>query len=157
MTGCLALGVGCGSEIGDSCQFSSECSAAGDRICAAGEGLPGGYCTVFGCDYDTCPDEAVCVRFFSLGSTNITCDATTEDRSTDDCSPDEFCTIGGSCVPRSAEIRYCMKKCDGDGDCRENYHCRTGELMVQFGGEPILAPGDVPRPSDAQAFCATAP
>ena len=151
----LAFGLGCGTEIGDSCSFSTECSPSGDRICATGTTLPGGYCTVFGCDYDTCPDEAICVKFYAVGSTNVLCDPDTEDVTTDDCSPEESCTLNGSCVPRTAETRYCMKKCADDGDCRDEYHCRNYSLMLQYGGEPVTDP-DTTSPG-IQSFCAVAP
>jgi len=153
---CLALilVVGCGKEIGDACALSSECSAQGDRICDIAS--PGGYCTVFGCDFDTCPEESVCVRFFSVSSSNLTCDPLEEDISEDRCTPDELCTFGGSCVPRSAEFRYCMKKCGGNGDCRNNYECRDEEAMRIRGGEPVLRP-EQSYSDNLQDFCAPTP
>ncbi|MEM9492710.1 MAG: hypothetical protein AAGC55_26415, partial [Myxococcota bacterium] len=72
----VALGAGCGTEIGDECTLSTDCSSAGDRICATD--LPGGYCTVRGCDFDTCPDESICVRFFAVGDTSKRCDSAGE-------------------------------------------------------------------------------
>jgi hypothetical protein len=149
LSACLVLGAACGSEIGDACVISTDCSPAGDRICLA---EPNGYCSILGCDYGTCPDEAVCVRFFALGSTNLSCETSS------DCSPDELCTIGGSCVPRAGEVRYCMKTCDDSGDCRqdEGYICRTRELMIQYGGEPVPPPGQTLDSSNVQGFCAVA-
>jgi hypothetical protein len=159
LSACLVLGAGCGSEIGDSCNLYTDCSPTGDRICLTGAK---GYCSIFGCDYGTCPDEAVCVRFFATGSTNLSCNPVTEDRAeeptTNDCSPDEICTIGGSCVPRAGEIRYCMKSCDDSGDCREDdgYVCRTRELMMEYGGEPVPPPGERLGTTNVQSFCALA-
>jgi hypothetical protein len=148
----------CGHEIGDSCILSSDCDPNGQRICDGSQ--PDGYCTVIGCDYNTCPDEAVCVRFFVGDFTNKPCDAATEDLpnsdATDDCNPEELCTVANQCVPRSAEQRYCMKKCSGDGDCRDRYECRDEALMIEHGGETVLPPGERPTP-DLQPFCATAP
>jgi hypothetical protein len=156
---CALLGVAlaaCGTEIGDSCLTHSDCSPNGDRICDLSQ--LDGYCTVLGCDYDTCPSEAVCVRFFVGQFTNKTCDPVTEDfpssDETDDCSLDEVCALSGLCVPRSAEVRYCMRKCDGD--CRGGYECRDNELMIEHGGEPVLPPGERPD-GDLQRFCAQAP
>jgi hypothetical protein len=143
----------CGNQIGDECSINSECSPSGDRICDTTS--PGGYCTIFGCDFDTCPEDSVCVRFFSIGETNLPCDPATEDISTDDCTPQELCTLGGSCVPRSAESRWCMRTCDDSGDCRDKYECRDEELMRLHGGEPVLAPGQ--SMSGLQSFCAAAP
>ncbi|MCA9674071.1 MAG: hypothetical protein H6708_13860 [Kofleriaceae bacterium] len=151
--------TGCGNEIGDSCFLSSDCSPTGDRTCDVTQ--PEGYCTVLGCDYDTCPDEAVCVRFFVGSFANKPCDPATEDldasSATDDCSVDERCTLAGECVPAYAEIRYCMRKCSQQDDCRTpDYECRTQDLMIEHGGEPVLAPGE--RATSAQqAFCAVAP
>jgi hypothetical protein len=149
----LSLAAACGNQIGDECSINSECSPNGDRICDTTS--PGGYCTVFGCDFDTCPEDSVCVRFFSVGETNIACNAETEDVSTDDCTPQELCTLAGSCVPRSAESRWCMRTCDDSGDCRDKYECRDQELMRLHGGEPVLAPGE--SMSSPQSFCAASP
>ena len=55
------LGVGCAPHIGDSCKSSTDCSINGDRICDFAS--PGGYCTVQGCDPDTCPGGSVCVEW----------------------------------------------------------------------------------------------
>ncbi len=52
---------GCAPSIGDSCGNSTNCSVNGDRQCDLSQ--PGGYCTVFDCQPDQCPNDAVCVRF----------------------------------------------------------------------------------------------
>lgn len=58
----LAIAVlGCAPAIGDDCGTSTDCSVSGDRVCDTAS--PGGYCTVAGCEQDTCPDGAVCVEF----------------------------------------------------------------------------------------------
>jgi len=149
----LCWGSGCGKEIGDSCIVSSDCSADGDRVCIDTDTDHGGYCTVAGCDFDTCPDEAVCVRFFTGGFANKPCDPLAEDSGgTDDCSFDELCSIAGSCVPRSSEVRFCMRKCDSDGDCRDKYECRDLQKMIDHGGEPVLDGRKVDE--SAPKFCA---
>lgn len=56
-----ALAVGCAPRIGDGCYSQTNCSINGDRVCDITQ--PGGYCTVFDCAADTCPDDSVCVRF----------------------------------------------------------------------------------------------
>jgi hypothetical protein len=53
--------AGCAPQIGNSCSTSANCSINGDRICDIAQ--PGGYCTVFDCQPDRCPDDSVCVRF----------------------------------------------------------------------------------------------
>ena len=147
--------VGCGDEIGDGCAISSECSNNGERFCDTTQ--PGGYCTIIGCDYGTCPEEAVCVRFFPAGDQSIPCDPQNEDvGDTDDCTFDELCTIAGYCAPRSAEVRYCMRTCGSNGDCRDKYECRDSALMIEHGGEPVPPPGE-PVDSTPQAFCAAEP
>jgi len=156
--------AGCGSEIGDSCVISSDCDPNGTRICDISS--DNGYCTIYGCDYGTCPNEAVCVRFFTGSFNNRTCDPKTEDlpnptndpniHPTNDCTPDELCALDGHCVTRASEVRYCMRKCSSQGDCRTNYECRDATLMMEHGGEPVPPPderlGDNPQP-----FCAVAP
>jgi hypothetical protein len=150
----LLLLFGCGKEIGDECINNIDCSPNNDRQCID-QGTNGGYCTIQGCDVDSCPDEAVCVRFFSGGFANKPCDPATEDRGTDDCSFDELCSLAGTCVARSSETRFCMRKCGSGGDCRDGYECRDEALMKAHGGEPV--PGSPLQSGKQQAFCAIAP
>ena len=59
-----ALGAGaCAAEIGDECATSVDCSPEGDRMCDIAQ--VGGYCTIRDCTPDSCPDDALCVRFGS--------------------------------------------------------------------------------------------
>ena len=51
---------GCKKNIGDACGSSTDCSVTGERQCDLAQ--PGGYCTVFSCDPDTCPQGA-CVEW----------------------------------------------------------------------------------------------
>jgi hypothetical protein len=80
----------------------------------------------------------------------------TEDISSDDCTPDELCTLGGFCVPRTAEVRFCMLACEAQEDCREGFECRDKRLMIEHGGEPVPPPGESVQ-DNLQAFCAAAP
>lgn len=146
----LVVSVGCGKEIGDACQISSDCDPTSvERICLD-PGNNEGYCTIQGCDYATCPEEAACIRFFTGSFVNRPC------QSNDECSLDELCSINGQCVPRSAEVRYCMRTCESDGDCRDGYECRDKTKMMEHGGEPVLAPG-ASFDESAPKFCAVAP
>lgn len=166
----LLLLFGCGKEIGDECVISADCSPNGDRVCID---PPAGYCTVQGCDFNTCPEEAVCVRFFTGSFADKPCQQACEDlgpgelvpsecppdgdgnpQPTDHCSLDELCSIAGQCVSRSSEIRFCMRKCDSDDECREGYECRDRERQTVRGGEPVLGSDST---EDAPKFCATAP
>ncbi len=154
----VALGavaaLGCGKEIGDDCSVSSDCSPNGDRTCDVSS--PGGYCTIQGCDFDTCPEEAACVRFFTGNFSNRMCDPRTESGDggeNDKCTLDELCSLVGNCVPRASELRYCMRRCDSLDDCRDDYECRDLTLMRLHGGEPVLSPG-TPIDEDSPKFCA---
>ncbi|MEZ4361270.1 MAG: hypothetical protein R3B48_13885 [Kofleriaceae bacterium] len=147
LTGALAL-AGCGDEIGDSCKNAADCSPDGDRTCDTSS--VGGYCTIDGCDFDTCPGEATCVRFYA-GTFSTTCDPTAENACG---SLDEVCTIEGRCAPRTNEARFCMRTCSSRSDCRDGYECRDLALMQEHGGEPVLAPGST---RSLPSFCAQAP
>lgn len=84
----LAL-TGCKQNIGDSCSNSSDCSVTGERQCDRAQ--PGGYCTVFSCDPDTCPQGA-CVewRFIPSRTAETWCMKT--------CGQDSSCRAQYSCV-----------------------------------------------------------
>jgi hypothetical protein len=144
-----ALAAGCGKQIGDACVVSSDCSPSGDRQCDISQ--KEGYCTIMGCDYNTCPSEAACIRFFTGQFQNKTCE-----NSADECSLDELCDLNKHCVPRSSEVRYCMATCSDDSDCRDGYECRDLAKMKTHGGEPILPPGTTIDDA-APKFCAIAP
>jgi len=149
------LAAACGHRIGDSCNMSSDCAQDGSRVCDTYS--PGGSCTIQGCDYDTCPSEAVCVRFYPALDSARTCE------SEEDCGSNEVCTVGGECAPRSIEQRFCMLECGDNGDCRTGYECRGRDLQVEHGGEPVPDPltGQVPgtkfcgprRPCTTNASC----
>jgi hypothetical protein len=99
----LALGLaalGCTPSIGDKCTQSTDCSQLGDRLCDPTQ--PEGYCTIFNCEPDTCPNS-VCVGFnFEL---------------------DPACgTADDGKTPRF-ERTFCMKLCNSTTDCRDGYVC----------------------------------
>ena len=143
--------VGCGKEIGDDCSLNVDCDPNGGRICDLQS--PGGYCTVQGCDVDTCPDDSVCVSFYIASFEGLDCDPRASNTT---CSADEVCTLQGQCVPRSSEVRYCMATCESNDDCREDYECRDETLMQAHGGQPVTREGEG-LGSNLQRFCATAP
>jgi len=173
----LAVFGACGKEIGDACVLGTDCSPNGDRLCDPSS--VDGYCTIQGCDVDTCPDEAVCVRFFTGSFSNKECDydvsKVPEGTEARLCSLDEICALngahregddllGGHCVARSSEVRFCMRKCGSDGDCRGDsnddgrvdYECRNVDRMIEHGGEPLLEDGALVD-DRAPKFCAAAP
>ncbi|HVU03334.1 MAG TPA: hypothetical protein VHE30_16355 [Polyangiaceae bacterium] len=127
----LALAsFGCSPSIGDSCQLHSDCSQTGDRICDPT--LPGGYCTVFNCLPGSCPEEAVCVGFYTEPASLSECRDPSESR---------------------FERTFCMKTCGSTGDCRGGYQClpvgADGNNPV---GAVVLESGDVNRSVCAPAF-----
>jgi hypothetical protein len=160
----------CGHNVGDSCKNNVDCSPLGDRFCDTAP--PGGYCTIENCDIDTCPSEAVCVRFFSplmnepchppevglLAQNDCTypdercvCQDSVNGKcaSKDPKDPDKFY---GHCAPSSTERRWCQKKCSNSGDCREGYGCfETGS-----GGAESIPTFDMGSGKPAK-FCAPKP
>jgi len=70
--------TGCNDHIGDSCGSSIDCSPTGELQCDLSQ--PGGYCTVFACDADTCP-EGACVewRFIPSRTAETWCMKTCDD------------------------------------------------------------------------------
>lgn len=101
----VLLVAGCGPEIGDPCDTSTDCSQSTERLCDVSQ--EGGYCTVFDCERATCPEEAECVLFGAWPA------------SVGECRND----TGTSPSQRS----FCMLRCDKDSDCRteHHYHCRS--------------------------------
>lgn len=85
-----ALGVGCSPDIGDSCQTSVDCSVNGDRICDRTQ--PRGYCTISGCEPDTCPGNNLCVEWRGMP------DRTSATYCMDPCQSDGDCRNDYICV-----------------------------------------------------------
>jgi hypothetical protein len=146
-----ALAAGCGKEIGDDCTLNIDCDPDGLRTCDLAS--PNGYCTIPGCTFDSCPEESVCISFYIASFENRPCDPYAPG---DVCGIDEVCTLQGQCVPSGAEVRYCMKTCESNDDCRDQYECRGEELMRTHGGQPVPPDGQG-LGDDLQAFCAAAP
>ena len=40
------------------------------------------------------------------------------------CAANEICLDAGLCAPMTAELRYCVKWCESNDDCRGGYECR---------------------------------
>jgi hypothetical protein len=97
LLGSLAVLAGCSPKIGDKCTVSTDCSIQGDRLCDPTQ--PGGYCTVFNCEPNRCPDEAVCVAFNEPS-----------------CS--------SPALSRRFQRTFCMLVCESNDDCRAGYVCQ---------------------------------
>ena len=131
----LAFAAGCSPEIGDECTVSTDCSATGDRLCDITE--PGGYCTVFNCEPDACPDDAACINFGTTLSGLI------DPNFPNQVAPACLTSQGNSPYQRS----FCMASCSSDGDCRAGYKClepsAIGGVKVDYNrSNPVCA---VPR------------
>src|SRR5688572_11610401 len=99
-----AIAAGCKPKIGDECQLSTDCSAAGDRLCDIT--APGGYCTVYNCEPGACPDdESLCVQFGARRSPIAACDNLQ--------------------APSPYARTFCMATCESDEDCRTGYECAS--------------------------------
>ncbi len=101
----LALASGlpaCSPTIGASCTQSTDCSSQGNRVCDTSQ--PEGYCTVFGCADNSCPDHAVCVTF---------------DVALPGCAYNDYE------APARTSRTLCLEHCQSDSDCRssEGYVC----------------------------------
>jgi hypothetical protein len=117
----------CSHQVGDDCKTSVDCDPNGTRSCDLSQ--PGGYCTIAGCDGKSCPNEAVCIRYFPEMYLSKPCVPACEDLAcaaglTDDCAVDELCLDIGLCAKRSYEQRACARACGGNNDCRAGYECR---------------------------------
>jgi hypothetical protein len=152
----LLASVGCSKSIGDACTTNVDCSISGDRFCDTAP--PNGYCSIDGCDIDSCPGDSVCIRFYSpVKDRPCTFDPNSAKGS---CATDERCVCDSSesgtscdtgtahCAPENSERRWCMKRCGGNGDCRDGYECRNTGTM---GAESVPA---LDRPAGEPAtFC----
>jgi hypothetical protein len=91
--------AGCTPKIGDKCVLSTDCATAGDRLCDTSQ--PGGYCTIFNCSGDHCPDKAACVMFEGAVP---------------------GCAYTDRGVPRTGRS-FCIAQCQSNSDCRDGYIC----------------------------------
>jgi hypothetical protein len=135
----LLMGA-CQPEIGDECSNASDCSVQEQRTCDTT--YPGGYCTLLGCEADTCPEEASCVAFQSVLSVAAEC-ASFQTR------------------PR-LQRTVCMKTCSGANDCRSGYECVDMSRRNPWGAT-VVDPGTSgkvcalpppPDPAGDPAVCA---
>ncbi|HEY8942611.1 MAG TPA: hypothetical protein VIM73_00060 [Polyangiaceae bacterium] len=141
--GFAALAAACAPGIGDECQTSADCSQNGERLCDITQ--RGGYCTIFNCEPDSCPDDSVCIVFGADVSTAPGC-------------------AGQGDLSRYNRS-FCMASCGSNSDCRGGYVCTDlgrpddpwGAIVAGKGSgkvcmEPLTA---APIPSDrATGVCA---
>jgi hypothetical protein len=92
--------AGCQPSIGDKCVLNTDCSSSGTRQCD--NSMPGGYCTIFNCGPNTCPDHSACYLF---------------DPAVQGCPYDDR-------DPSRTAHSFCLEDCSHDSDCRAEYICR---------------------------------
>ncbi|HMJ11546.1 MAG TPA: hypothetical protein VK524_09055 [Polyangiaceae bacterium] len=137
------LFVACKPEIGDECEVSTDCSATGDRLCDTTQ--PDGYCTMFNCEPNSCPEEAVCIGYGNVLST------------VPECSDPQ--------AGRRLQRTFCLKSCESDDDCRGGYECIDmkrendwGAVVVERSGKSgkvcaVPFSGMKPEPPADPAVC----
>ena len=144
----VAALVGCGHQIGDSCNQNSDCSALGDRFCDIAQFK--GYCTIEGCDVradssgaliDSCnstASESMCVRFFSPISAEA-CDPASAD-------PKLACSASERCL------------CDCDdpanpGKCLVPNTLPDGSITCAAGGTPATQVAHCANEASERRWC----
>ena len=142
----MLIASGCSPDIGASCTTSINCSQMGDRACDTS--MPGGYCTVFNCEPDTCPTEAACVAFRQYPSALAACKDPSDIR-----------------MLRT----FCMVRCSRNSDCRSGYICADvnapnnpwGASLTDVGdrdGRICIVPGAGPQnPDQPVEYCQAIP
>jgi hypothetical protein len=109
-----AILLGCPPQIGKDCTLSTDCSQLGDRLCDTSQ--PDGYCTVFNCEPDSCPN-AICVAFQP--------------------TLDPACGTANSGEWPRLQRTFCLAPCSdpgAPGDCRsDGYEC----VDLQIPANPI--------------------
>jgi len=96
--------LGCQPSIGDHCVQSTDCATTGQRLCDTSQ--PNGYCTIFNCEPNACPDGSGCI------ATNIEALG---------------CAYDDRHAPSRFSRQLCLKTCGQTSDCRESegYACVT--------------------------------
>ncbi len=119
----------CTPKIGDKCVLSTDCSQQGDRQCDTS--LPNGYCTVYNCGPNGCPDFAACYLFHPEVQG---CDY--NDRQ-----------------PSRTSKSFCMAGCTTNSDCREGYECKDARqapwnaiLLDDNQNQPVCVPTNDDNP-----------
>ena len=142
----LLIVFGCSPDIGAGCQTSINCSQMGDRACDTTQ--PGGYCTIFNCEPDTCPSEAACIAFRQQPSAVPACEDPSDTR-----------------MLRT----FCLVHCSNNSDCRAGYMCANlnapgnpwGASLAdrdQSDGRVCVVPGAAPQDSNqAAGYCQWSP
>lgn len=117
--------AGCQPSIGDKCVLNTDCSNSGTRQCD--NSMPGGYCTIFNCGPNTCPDHSACYLFNAAV---------------------QGCPYSDRAPSRTAHS-FCLEDCSHDSDCRSDYICAD----LRYGPWNAILLDD----NQAQAVCIPGP
>lgn len=105
------------SSVGGECATDEDCMGEGETCITD---IPGGYCTVQGCDTTGCPEGSICLMTRGGGSfCAASCDPAMLD--VDQCRPGFGCADDG----------YCFPGCEDDSDCDAGREC---DPTGSFGG-----------------------
>jgi hypothetical protein len=129
----LALGAAaCTPQIGNSCTLNTDCSIDNSRQCDNSQ--PNGYCTVFNCAPNTCPNNAVCVEL----QANVP-----------GCPYDDYAS------PSRGARSMCLKPCNHSSDCRQSdgYSCVLVSSFRDAGVEAVI----LDNSPQSESVCAVAP
>jgi hypothetical protein len=105
----------CTPKIGGKCTVNTDCSITNTRSCDTSQ--PDGYCTIFNCSPNTCPDNAACVAFQA---------------SVPGCRYDDYDS------PSRAARTLCMETCQSNSNCRDGYEC-ADPTQQPWGGRIVDA------------------
>jgi hypothetical protein len=133
------------SPIGGPCRTDEDCRDTGATCYEEGfdgnsNGFVGGYCLVFGCTTNSCPQGGTCITVTSDGDT--ACFAA--------------CGDGLACPQAkgylcAADDSTCWPGCEGDGDCPAGYGCHPddGFCVKGWTNEAFVCDGTRFEPNDA--------
>jgi hypothetical protein len=91
--------MGCSPHIGDKCVLNTDCSITGNLQCDTS--MPGGYCTMFNCGPNSCPNGNACYLFHA---------------------DVQGCPYNDRQTSRTAHS-FCLEDCSTNSDCRYGYSC----------------------------------
>lgn len=106
--------MGCGdppSLVGQPCQTDDHCGTEAGLQLTCEHEVPGGYCTLTGCDPETpttCPKGSVCVVQENATACLRTCETVLDCREVIACRPDPDCDPG---------LEQCDQVCDNAMQC----------------------------------------
>ncbi len=108
------LASGCGdppSLVGEPCQTDDHCGTEAGLALTCEHAVPGGYCTLIGCDPEvttSCPKGSICVAQGDSTACLRSCETVLDCREVIACRPDPDCDPG---------LEQCDQQCDNRMQC----------------------------------------